>query len=106
MATSPNQGIMGLQEDYFSKGMLPPEMGVEVADGIMQNLNPQLRPAVDGLTSEISGQLADLSDEELAQVVQLVQQLYDEPDNYAQNRAALIQSGELTEEDLPPEYDP
>jgi hypothetical protein len=106
MATSPNQGIMGLQEDYFSKGMLPPEMGLEVADGTMQNLNPQLRPAVDGLTSEISGQLADISDEELDQVIQLVQQLYDEPDNYAQNRAALIQSGELTEEDLPPEYDP
>ena len=106
MATSPNQGIMGLQEDYFSKGMLPPEMGLEVADGTMQNLNPQLMPVVDGLTSEVSGQLADISDEELDQVIQLVQQLYDEPDNYAQNRAALIQSGELTEEDLPPEYDP
>ena len=106
MATSPNQGIMGLQEDYFSRGMLPPEMGLEVADGTMQNLNPQLMPVVDGLTSEVSGQLADISDEELDQVIQLVQQLYDEPDNYAQNRAALIQSGELTEEDLPPEYDP
>jgi hypothetical protein len=94
------------QEDYFSKGMLPPEMGIEVADGVMQNLNPQLRPEVDGLTSDISGQLADITDEELAQVIQLVQQLYDEPDNYAQNRAALIQSGELTEEDLPPQYDP
>ena len=99
-------GIMSLQEDYFSKGMLPPEMGLEVADGTMQNLNPALRPAVDGLTSEISGQLADISDEELDQVIQLVQQLYDDPDNYAQNRAALIQSGELTDEDLPPEYDP
>jgi hypothetical protein len=94
------------QEDYFAQGMLPPEMGLEVADGIMQNLNPQLRPTIDGLTSEISGQLADITDEELDQVIQLVQQLYDEPDNYAQNRAALIQSGELTEEDLPPEYDP
>jgi hypothetical protein len=72
----------------------------------MQNLNPQLRPEIDGLTSDISGQLADISDEELDQVIQLVQQLYDEPDNYAQNRAALIQSGELTEEDLPPQYDP
>lgn len=94
------------QEDYFAQGMLPPEMGLEVADGIMQNLNPQLRPEVDGLTSDISGQLADITDEELAQIIQLVQQLYDEPDNYAQNRAALIQSGELTEEDLPPQYDP
>ena len=101
-----NSGIMGLQEDYFSKGMLPPEMGLEVADGVMQNLNPQLRPAVDGISSEISGELADISDEELDQVIQLVQQLYDDPDNYPQNRAALIQSGELTEEDLPPEYDP
>jgi hypothetical protein len=94
------------QDDYFSKGMLPPEMGIEVADGVMQNLDPQLRPAVDGISSEISGELADISDEELDQVIQLVQQLYDEPDNYAQNRAALIQSGELTEEDLPPQYDP
>ena len=101
-----NSGIMGLQEDYFSKGMLPPEMGLEVADGVMQNLNPQLRPAVDGISSEISGELADISDEELDQVIQLVQQLYDDPDNYPANRAALIQSGELTEEDLPPEYDP
>ena len=101
-----NSGIMGLQEDYFSKGMLPPEMGLEVADGVMQNLNSQLRPAVDGISSEISGELADISDEELDQVIQLVQQLYDDPDNYPQNRAALIQSGELTEEDLPPEYDP
>jgi hypothetical protein len=94
------------QEDYFSQGMLPPEMGVEVADGIMQGLDPQLRPEVDGLTSDISGQLADISDEELAQIIQLVQQLYDDEANYAQNRAALIQSGELTEEDLPPQYDP
>jgi hypothetical protein len=94
------------QEDYFAQGMLPPEMGLEVADGIMQNLNPQLRPEVDGLTSDISGQLADISDEELAQIIQLVQQLYDDEANYPQNRAALIQSGELTEEDLPPEYDP
>lgn len=106
MATSPNQGIMGLQEDYFSKGMLPPEMGLEVADGTMQNLNPQIMPAVDGLTSEISGQLAKLSDDELDIFIQLVQQLYDEPDNYAENRAYLIQGGDLTEEDLPPEYDP
>jgi hypothetical protein len=101
-----NSGIMGLQDDYFSKGMLPPEMGIEVADGVMQNLDPQLRPAVDGISSEISGELADISDEELDQVIQLVQQLYDDPDNYPANRAALIQSGELTEEDLPPEYDP
>ena len=101
-----NSGIMGLQDEYFSKGMLPPEMGLEVADGVMQNLNPQLRPAVDGISSEISGELADISDEELDQVIQLVQQLYDDPDNYAQNRAALIQSGELTEEDLPPDYQP
>ena len=101
-----NSGIMGLQEDYFSKGMLPPEMGIEVADGVMQNLDPQLRPAVDGISSEISGELADISDEELDEVIQLVQQLYDDPDNYPANRAALIQSGELTEEDLPPEYDP
>ena len=106
MATSPNQGIMGLQEDYFSKGMLPPEMGLEVADGVMKNLNPQLMPVVDGLTSEISGQLAELSDEELDIFIQLVQQLYDEPENYAENRAYLIQGGDLTEEDLPPEYDP
>lgn len=94
------------QEDYFSKGMLPPEMGIEVADGTMDNLNPQLRPTVDKLTSDISGQLADISDEELDQVIQLVQQLYDDPDNYPANRAALIQGGELTEEDLPPQYDP
>jgi hypothetical protein len=57
------------QEDYFSKGMLPPEMGIEVADGVMQNLNPQLRPEVDGLTSDISGQLADITDEELTQII-------------------------------------
>jgi hypothetical protein len=106
MATSPNQGIMGLQEDYFSRGMLPPEMGLEVADGTMQNLNPQIMPVVDGLTSEISGQLAKLSDDELDIFIQLVQQLYDEPDNYAENRAYLIQGGDLSEEDLPPEYDP
>ena len=99
-------GIMGLQEDYFSKGMLPPEMGLEVADGTMQNLNPQLKPAVDGLTSELSGKLAALSDEQLDIFIQLVQQLYDEPDNYAENRANLIKGGDLTEEDLPPDYQP
>jgi hypothetical protein len=106
MATSPNQGIMGLQEDYFSKGMLPPEMGLEVADGIMQNLDPQLPKATADLMSSVSAGLSQLTDDELDIFIQLVQQLYDEPESYAQNRAELISGGDLTEEDLPLEYDP
>ena len=99
-------GIMGLQEDYLSQGKLPPEIGLEVADGALKNLAPQAVPEMDKFTSELSGQLAKLSDEELDIFIQLVQQLYDEPDNYAENRAHLIQGGDLTEEDLPPDYQP
>ena len=99
-------GIMGLQEDYFSKGMLPPEMGLEVADGAMKNLAPQVMPEMDKFTSELSGQLAKLSDEELDIFIQLVQQLYDEPENYAENRAHLIQGGDIAEEDVPTDYQP
>jgi hypothetical protein len=101
-----NSGIMAMQNDYFSKGMLPPEMGLEVADGVMQNLNPQIKPEADKFTSDLSGQLASLSDEELDIFIQLVQELNDDPENYAENRANLIKGGDLTEEDLPVDYQP
>jgi hypothetical protein len=56
--------------------------------------------------SSVSEGLSDLTDDELDIFIQLVQQLFDEPESYAQNRAELISGGDLTEEDLPPEYDP
>jgi len=54
----------------------------------------------------LQGIADDLGNEELDLVIEAIQYLYENKEDYAKNIAELISSGVLEEGDLPPEYDP
>ena len=103
MATTP-QGIMALPQEQAA-----PQMSYEDSYDAMRQALQQARPDADmemqEMLDEVRETLAELNDQQLQQLIEAVQQLYDDPENYTQNIAQAVQDGDLDEGDFPAEYD-
>lgn len=105
MATD-GQGIMALPA---GGGETMPQLSyMDSYDASRQGMQ-QARPDADlelqEALDEIRANLAELSDDELGQMIAVVQQLVEDPEGYAQKIAQLIQQGVMEQGDLPAEYD-
>ena len=113
MATANPQGIMALPAGDASAGTGAPEQpqltlndSYDAVQEGLQNASPDAHAAVNAELSGIIPQLDSLSDEELDELFQIIQFLYDNPDKYAQTIAQLIADGSIEAGDLPEEHDP
>lgn len=106
MAIEPNQGIMALPEN---QGMQTPQLSMmdsyEAMQQGLQNARPDASMELEEALAEIRGELEELTDEQLAQLMEAVQGLYGDPQNYAKEVADMVAEGLIDAEDLPPEYD-
>lgn len=103
MATTP-EGIMALNQPQNAA----PQMSYEDSYDAMRQALQQARPDADlemqEMLDEVREDLAELTNEQLQQLIGAVQQLYDDPEGYAQNIAQAVQDGDLDEGDFPAEY--
>ena len=113
MATANPQGIMALPAGDASAGTGAPEQpqltlndSYDAVQEGLQNASPDAHAAVNAELSGIIPQLDSLSDEELDELFQIIQFLYDNPDKYAQTISQLIADGSIEAGDLPEEHDP
>jgi hypothetical protein len=107
MATAPTQGIMALPEN---QGMQAPQLSMsdsyDAVREALQIARPDVGMEMDETFAEIRPMLDELSDEQLSLLIEAIQALYNDPENYARNVAELVR-GRFIEsaEELPPEYD-
>jgi hypothetical protein len=106
-----DQGIMSLPMEGEAASQNMPQMPLEesyaaVSQGL-ENASPQAAADVQQLMASIMPQLDQLSDEELNQLLQIVQYLYDGGEaEYAKRLQEAIAAGAIDAGDLPEEYDP
>ena len=106
MAIGPEQGIMALPEN---QGMQAPQLSMmdsyDAMQQGLQNARPDASMELEEALAEIRGELEELSDEQLTQLMEAVQGLYGDPENYAKEVADMVSEGLIDADDLPPEYD-
>ena len=106
MAIGPEQGIMALPEN---QGMQTPQLSMmdsyDAMQQGLQNARPDASMELEEALAEIRGELEELTDEQLAQLMEAVQGLYGDPENYAKEVADMVSEGLIDADDLPPEYD-
>ena len=106
MATTPN-GIMALPEnDEMGAPQLSLNESYDAMRQGLKNARPDASADVDSTMAEILPQLEEMPDEIIDKLLQTVQYLKDNPDQYAEAVAKLISMGVVKEGDFPPEYDP
>lgn len=111
--TADSQGIMALPMEGASANsgaQAQPQLGLDdsydaIQEGL-QNASPDAHTAVNAELSGIIPQLDSLSDEELDELLQIIQFLYNNPDKYAQTIAQLVTDGIVDAGDFPEEHDP
>jgi len=100
-------GIMALPENQDVQG---PTLGLDdTYDAVKQALGaarPDASVEMDSAMAGLKGVADELTDEQLDSMMQLVQYLYDNKEQYKELVAELITAGIVEEGDLPPEYDP
>jgi len=100
-------GIMALPENQDVQG---PTLGLDdTYDAVKQALGaarPDAAVEMDSAMAGLKGVADELTDEQLDSMMQLVQYLYDNKEQYKELVAELITAGIVEEGDLPPEYDP
>lgn len=106
MAIAPNQGIMALPEN---QGMQAPRLSLADSYDAMQQGLMQARPdaymEMQEALAEIRPELEELTDEQLALLIQAIQGLYGDPENYAARVQDLVKNRFIEDaEELPPEY--
>jgi hypothetical protein len=99
-------GIMALPEN---QGMQAPQLSMmDSYDAMQQGLKtarPDASMELEEALAEIRPDLDELTDEQLTQLIEAVQGLYGDPENYAKEVADMVKEGLIDAEDLPPEYD-
>jgi len=106
MATTPN-GIMALPEnDQMGAPQLSLNESYDAMRQGLKNARPDAAADVDSTMAEILPQLDGMPDDVIDKLLQTVQYLKDNPDQYAEAVAKLISMGVVKEGDFPPEYDP
>lgn len=107
MATASPQGIMALP----AEGSMPqPQLGLDdsydaVQQGL-QNASPDAHSAVNAELAKLTPQLDQLPDEVLDQLLQIIQYMHDNPEEYAKVVQELVSAGIISQGDFPDEYDP
>jgi hypothetical protein len=100
-------GIMALPENQDVQG---PTLGLDdTYDAVKQALGaarPDAAVEMDSAMAGLKGVADELTDEQLDSMMQLVQYLYDNKEQYKELVAELITAGIVEEGDLPAEYDP
>lgn len=104
MATTP-EGIMALNQPQGAAPQLSYEDSYDAMRQALQQARPDADMEMQEMLDEIRGQLKELTDAQLQQMITAVQQLYDDPEGYAQTIAQAIQDGDIDPEAFPPEYD-
>ena len=107
MATANPQGIMALPAEGASA---QPQLGLDdsydaVQQGL-QNASPDAHSAVNAELTKLAPQLDQLPDEVLDQLLQVIQYMHDNPQEYAKCLKEMIDTGIISEGDFPEEYDP
>ena len=106
MATTPN-GIMALPEnDEMGAPQLSLNESYDAMRQGLKNARPDAATDLDSTMAEILPQLEGMPDDVIDKLLQTVQYLKDNPDQYAEIVAKLIGMGVVKEGDFPPEYDP
>jgi hypothetical protein len=99
-------GIMALPEN---QGMQAPQLSMmdsyEAMQQGLQTARPDAAMELEEALAEIRSELEELTDEQLTQLIEAVQGLYGDPQNYAKEVADMVAEGLIDAEDLPPEYD-
>lgn len=107
MATAPNQGIMALPEN---QDMQTPQLSLTDSYDAMRQALQTARPDADmemeEALQEIRPMIDELTDEQLSLLIEAIQALYNNPENYDKIVQELVR-GQFIEsaEELPPEYD-
>jgi len=108
MATATPQGIMALPAEGASAQQ--PQLGLDDSyDAIqqgLQNASPDAHSAVNAELAKLAPQLDQLPDEVLDQLLQVIQYMHDNPQEYAKCLKEMIDTGIIGEGDFPEEYDP
>lgn len=103
---APNQGIMALPEN---QGMQAPQLSLSDSYEAMEQGLMQARPdaymEMQEALAEIRPALEELTDEQLALLIQAIQGLYGDPENYQARVQELVKNQFIEDaEELPPEY--
>jgi len=114
MATANPQGIMALPAEGApadtSASAQQPQLGLDDSyDAIqqgLQNASPDAHSAVNAELAKLAPQLDQLPDEVLDQLLQVIQYMHDNPQEYAKSLKEMIDAGIIDEGDFPEEYDP
>ena len=106
MAQTP-EGIMALPNEpqAVERPQLTLTDSYDAMRTSLQNAQPESAAQLKQLMAQLMPMLDQLSDTQLDQLLQLVQYLQDNEEQYPEIRKKLIAEG-MDEEDLPPEYDP
>lgn len=114
MATANPQGIMALPAEGApadtGASAQQPQLGLDdsydaVQQGL-QNASPDAHSAVNAELAKLAPQLDQLPDEVLDQLLQVIQYMHDNPQEYAKSLKEMIDAGIIDEGDFPEEYDP
>jgi hypothetical protein len=99
-------GIMALPEN---QAMAAPQLSMmdsyEAMQQGLQNARPDASMELEEALAEIRPELDELTDEQLNDLVEAVQGLYGDPENYAKEVADLVAEDLVDAGDLPAEYD-
>ena len=114
MATAANpQGIMALpagDAPVDTGAPAQPQLGLNESYGAvqqgLQNASPIASQGVNAELSKIVPMLDQLPDEALDSLLQIIQYLYDNPQEYARTLQELVKAGVVKSGDFPEEYDP
>lgn len=100
------QGIMALPEGQQA---IMPELSYDDSYDAMRQALQQTHPEADiqmqSMLDNLRGTFSEISDDQLSTLIEAIQQLYDNPETYEKEVAALIKSGALDVGDLPEKYD-
>ena len=106
MATTPQQGIMALPEtDEASTPQLSLNESYGAAKEGLADANPQYAAMYDDEMAKAMPALMALTDEQLDAILQLVQEMQNNPEQYAENLKELEQEGIIEKGDFPEQYD-
>jgi hypothetical protein len=99
-----DQGIMSLPTQEA------PQIGLEDSyDAMLQGLQTARPDAAADLQSELAAirpMVAELTDDQLDDLIEAFMELYENPDGYEEAVAELVRSGDIDEGDIPSSYDP
>ena len=101
------QGIMALPEnDDMRRPTISLDDSYDAITTALTAARPDAAEAIDNTIAEAGMDLSELTDEQIDALIQAIQYLYDNPEEYKKTVEELIAKDYIDEGDLPAEYDP